>query len=296
MWVSGYLWEPKRDAGAFLLAKWKGLVVPVWLFGLIGSLKSALFGEDTLRARLTGLLFERSGHRESMWFVAALFSVELLFYLFFYLAGEERRRRRLLPVFVLLSAAAGILFIRLGWNLPWQAEQACVLLPFFCMGYWFRLMEKRLPAVISSVWFPLFLWAVYAGIQLLWPNTVNIHAQEYQSGVVFALQSFVGTTALALSCRSLCAARCGGQTAGALPAGMIPAMRVQFWKLVLWIGQNTLSYFFLQGIAVRAVLRIWPAADNGWCGAAGLAAAVYFFCAVPAYLIRRFAPFMLGRF
>jgi len=86
--VSGYMFSASDSFGKFITKKFKGLIVPMIIFGTINALLATLFDHDSLPERMMGLFWQRMGHNDDLWFIACLFSSYILFYVIHHLLKE----------------------------------------------------------------------------------------------------------------------------------------------------------------------------------------------------------------
>ena len=100
---------------------------------------------------LAGILIQWTGTRfqNNLWFFTALFMTNLIFYLL-YQGAQKCRWFRLKISVPLLAAAAWIFHRSTGILLPWYGDTACLVLPFFCLGYLvseYGIQRPELPQV-----------------------------------------------------------------------------------------------------------------------------------------------------
>lgn len=277
--VSGYFFSPKGSFREFVVNKFWKLLVPLYMFGSLGILESVLLGGEPLTERLVGILVQIGGKADAMWFFACLFTVEILFYWVF--KAAERFRSH--PVWVLtgltgLLVAAGIIFCAMELKLPWHIETACVVELFFLGGYLcrkFSLEEKvSLPGCLVA-------WLGYAALIYFFPNPVDMHLDKFGNIFLFYIQATVGT--YAFLCLAVLLTGKGG------------------WlnDFVVWVGQNTIQYFFFQGTLITVTCKVLSLAGITAGSSLVLSLlctfAIYIALCIPAWIVRRYFPIFLGK-
>lgn len=276
--VSGYFFSPKRSFGEFVVNKFWKLLVPLFMFGALGVLESVLLGGESLVDRLAGLFIQIAGWNDTMWFFSCLFTVELVFYWVHKVAG--RLSSSVWPL-VALSAAViglGVILCRVGLNLPWHFETACVVELFFLGGHLCRRY-----AVEEKVSLPLCLgaWILFIVFVRIFPNPVDMHLDRFGNIVLFFLQSLLSVYAFMCLCV------------------LLSGKRGRINDFIIWVGQNTVQYFFFQGVFITVVTKLLSlvgvAAGSPFVMSLLCTALIYIVLCIPAYIVRRFFPIFLGK-
>ena len=277
--VSGYFFSPKGSFREFVVNKFWKLLVPLYMFGSLGILESVLLGGEPLTERLVGILVQIGGKADAMWFFACLFTVEILFY-WVWKASERLCSGSVWALlgFTGLLIAAGIILCALKIKLPWHIETACVVELFFLGGHLCRKsgLEKKV-----RLWGCLIAWLAYAVLIYFFPNPVDMHLDKFGSIFLFYVQAALGTYAF-MSLAVLLTGKGGKANA-----------------FVVWVGQNTIQYFFFQGTLITITCKLLSIAGitAGSSLAVSLlcALAIYVVLCVPAWIVRRYLPIFLGR-
>ena len=137
--VSGYTFR-KKSVKEFLISKIKTLVIPIMCLGLLNAILATVADGKPLLDRLCGLIIQRSGQWDDLWFVACLFTVEILYY---GIASIFRSSVLRVLICIVLSIC-GFYYIKEGGPaLPWHFDNACVLILFLGLGVWFRECKSR---------------------------------------------------------------------------------------------------------------------------------------------------------
>ena len=279
--ASGYTFSPCNNYKQFLLRKAKTILLPYWFFGILNAILALIADNDNLLDRLFGLLLSINRNNDDLWFVMCLFTMEIIFY------GMQKMLNRFnvetfFPGLVIpfLLCAFGYVMIILNIKLPFQIETACVMLPFMYIGYeWKRysktILIRRLPWITSGI-------LIYITFCFTAQNSVNIHAESYSNFFVFLIQSSLGTILIVLCSQSI--------------YKHIGDMRIT--KCLVFIGQNTFVYYALQSKVIRLIDLLYgklPFSINDFLRSPIYAFVCCAILAIPAMIINRYFPFILGR-
>ena len=289
--LSGYLLKESHlqlNLAGFLKRLWRALLLPYvcfwalsYLYWLVTHqlvLDPSKYIGLTFIGLLAGLL-HGTGDLEhtlyiinvDLWFFTCLFVTSLMFYCL-----HRWGRSRLLPAcLVLLGVIGPLLPGLLGQRLPWNIDLAGAALVFYGIGH--LLNTSRLPARIALLWG--ILVGLPAWIGMVWLNgRVDMNTMQFGNLWLFYLAAGAGIVVT---------------VAG---AQFLPENR-----LTRWLAQNTMVIFPLHqlmfsvftGVGVR--LLGLPAAFKTTLAASLIFTLLAIACSLPAaYLLRRFAPFMIG--
>ena len=98
---------------------------------------------------------------EPLWFVACLFALQFLFYLFF-----KKIKNRIVAVFILFAIPFIPSFINLS-NAPWMLENVCIYFPFYGIASLYRkeimqmLGKEKIQILYGIITFFIFIAIVY---------------------------------------------------------------------------------------------------------------------------------------
>lgn len=138
----------------FIIRKIKSLIIPyftlgivIWLFyavvNIFISTEDSLYGSNI--EMLKGMLVQE--HYWTIWFLAALFLTEVIYYFMDKLVGNNKIALLLISILVCVF---GLIRYRLGWgSLPWNLDIALVAQFFYHIGRWFRYNNKLQKMVFS---------------------------------------------------------------------------------------------------------------------------------------------------
>jgi acyltransferase len=289
--ISGYLLKDSYlslPSSGFLRRLWKKLLVPYICFWAISYLywlvTHNLVFDPTKYAGLSftdlfaGFLFGTGDTDHTLyiinvdlWFFTCLFSTALIYYILRrWLKGVS-----LLFAIVLLGGFAPLLPHILGFRLPWNFDLAGAALVFFGLGH--LLQKEQLPSKKILGWVGLLVLPGW--VLLVWLNgPVDMNTMQFGRLWLFYLGA---------------------------GAGIFLTVALSHWvpnnRLSCWLSANTIVIFplhqlmfsFFNGVFVL-VLGL-PLAFKTTLFASILYSSLAIALCVPvAYLIRRYAPFMIG--
>lgn len=283
--LSGYVYRQPESFRQHLGKKARGLLVP-WLVFSVGNILLTLVtpfvDKSDVPRRLLMNFLQIRGLDDEVWFVTALFMCFLPFYFF-------ARRDRL---WLRLPAAWGLSLASLlyGWYgpvmpwgtraLPWHLQLVFPYMLWMLLGYWFRQYGEKWFDRLFGGWKGLILWGLYfAAVYGPWvENTLfQVIFWQYVRG------------GLGIACM----------------VALSKAVKTN--RYIRFVGANTLTYFALHGrvyALVELVLKKLAGGFYDWCLgsapasnllAAGITVIVSLVLVVPAEIINKWLPWMLGR-
>lgn len=283
--VAGYTFNTRDCFLHFLMVKIKTLFVPLVCFGLINAVLSFGIKGGSLLLRVGGLLMQRPGVWDDLWFVACLFTMEMLFYVVLKFSSN------LFHCFICCLSLGGCALLMINYlpfALPWHAENAFLLLIFLFMGYAARTTNfgQRLIACCSGkqgLYSLLLAVTAYVVLVFAIPNyPIDIHVRQYGNVWVFLLSAFLG----------LCSVVC-------LSLQLERIKNAYALRFLAYVGANTLVYYAFQSkiISLLSFASSGMALHlNGYVGSIACCLAVCLILVIPAFLIRRYIPILIGRF
>ncbi len=294
--VSGYVYNEKYTFSQFMYKKFRGLFIPWLIFSVFNILLSQIISFNRHGSLLTELgwnFLQIRGYGDGVWFVAALFVAFIPFYFIIRWGNKEPDKRQ--KIVLVLSFVLSILSVvytilmdptLLPWNsmeLPWHMEYIYQAMFYMVLGYYFKTNyeivfdkynTKRNRIICWCVYLVMVYVPYYANVQL--PTFINV---AYQ----YACQ-FVGIIAIVSICKV-----------------------ININRYIEYVGQNTLIYFALHGKVyslIQTVLRrffsgIYGTVLSNVIGSSLFAVLFAFGLSViliiPAYIINRWLPFVMGR-
>lgn len=220
--LSGMVYDPTKYASfpAFLKRRWKTLLLPYLLFGILsvfvgGTLQRLIedpasfrIGAAALQAvrDLCELVYARGSaymqFNSPLWFVPCLFAVEIIYY---FLAKQRKWIR----------CAAVLLLTALGWwlesdscpiptgILPWSLDSALFSLGFYAVGNMIRTQRGKLTDILrQSKWrIPMLLLITLGCMLLVVPaayanGKVSIGSKLLGNGFLFYFTGILGSIAV----------------------------------------------------------------------------------------------------
>ena len=277
--VSGYFFSSKNSFGEFVVNKFWKLLVPLFLFGSLGVLESVLIGGESLVDRVSGMFLQIAGKADTMWFFSCLFTSEIIFY-WVYKAANKVAPDKLWTVvaFSVIVLIIGIILCEVGVKLPWHIETACMVEPLLLFGYLCRKLriEEKLSAKLCAA-----AWLLYIVFIYLLPNPVDVHINVFANTFLFYLQAAIGAYAVfSLSV-------------------LLDQKRNPVNDFVIWVGQNTVQYFFFQGTIIVVICKLLAPVGIAFEDSFVLVLLgtifVYIITCIPSYIVRRYFPIFLGK-
>lgn len=302
--TAGYVCKPKKNFKEFLYSKFRQLFVPWLVFSVFDIVLSQIFSfnaHGSLSEELKWNFLQIRGQGDQIWFVAALFVAFIPFYFFIkkyetisekVIGGGDSKKYLIAIIVAWLLSFISILYTRLipaerfPWNstaLPWHIEYMFQAMFYMVLGYMFRhnfeeLLDRHNTSktrIVAVVLYALIVFVPFLA-QIEMPIMVDI--------IFKYVASFIGIFAL-----------------------IMIAKTVKSNKYINYVGQNTLIYFALHGkvySVIQTVLRrtatgFYSAVLNNtvassiFCLALSLILSVVLI--IPAYIINRWFPFIVGR-
>ena len=282
--VSGYTFNKKSCFREFLFVKFKSLIVPILCLGIINTLFAYVAEGKPILDRLVGLVIQRVGMWDDLWFVACLFTMEIIYYF----VSVVIRCSICKFIFSILLSICGNLYIYNFPNVPlfWHLDNACILIPFLCLGNMlrnWRYKETVITLIKSTkgILLVLTITCFYIFLVILFDNSqTNIHLRDYHNYVEFMITAFIGIAVLFVYAISF--------------------ERFSFnWflKSLNYVGQNTLVYYAFQFKIIRLVAIIGGYVGINAGSYLGNVISSILVCVIlvlPAYIIKKYFPWMLG--
>lgn len=282
---AGFTFKESTSWRVFIKKKTLALVVPVVSFGLFNAMLSCLWYGNDFSDRLKGIFLQIPGAYDDMWFVACLFVMEILFKCICSLSSKT---------YVRACLSAAMMIMAITWintvdtPLPWHLVNALFFLSFMFMGFFAKEkgLVNKLIAVISRKTFGtlfvlLFISAYLATVFILNNYPVDAHLLRYGSMGAYIISSLFGTVMIVILSIML----------------ELHGSRI-FNNAIAYVGKNTLIFYGLQSkfitvvVAAAALLNIQ---QYGYLSSLVIMAVVIIVLVPTAYLIREYAPFMIGK-
>lgn len=191
--VGGYTLSLKESFKSYLSAKCQRLVFPVFAFGLFNSVLAIPVKNVDFVERLKGVLLQVPGRYDDMWFVACLFTMELLIYpLLFFLKSAWMR----VSCVWLGVVIATVWSVAMDAFLPWHIINALLFLPIMLLGYLLgncrlaKVWQDKIRIHGKLVFIPIILYLLSVLVFENWP--IDIHLLQYGNVLTFVVSSISG--------------------------------------------------------------------------------------------------------
>lgn len=286
--ISGFLFFFSRKEH-FAVRRVKSLLTPYFVFSLLtfcywAFLERGMRGQTDIPV-LSPLLniFIGQGGNEGyafnvvMWFIPCMLMTQLVFYL-----GERfiKNRYFLAAAIILLSAAGYLYSLFCPFRLPWCLDAMTMALPFYALGYMLAGKEKLssvskgkaavLSAVLLAILIPLALFN----------GKADMNNNIYQNYFLYYLAAFCGIAfiwVLSQLCR---------------------------FRWLKYLGSASLIIMCVHEPVKRIVIQLTASALHTASDAVRvnpffvllLSAAVVLICLPVYYLVKRFFPFVMGKY
>ena len=278
--VAGYTFNRKKTSIEFIKSKIMSLLIPIMILGTINAIIAYIAESKPLFDRLVGLAVQMPGAWDDLWFVACLFTMELVFYVF---TNDSFSIRKIGMLCFTASLASSFWISSVGLRLPWHIENACLLLPFMFAGYFMKhnTLPARLSKGVIGMMAICLLLSFYSVFVFVYPNyPIDVHLLEYGNLFVFFISASLGVGFLTIF------------------TVFLDKSSLRFAPLI-FIGQNTLIYYAFQSKAIRLfdiVGNLINCDRTSYLGNIIGMLFVSFVLVVPAFIVNRYFPFILGRF
>lgn len=286
--VSGYVSRKGDSFKTHLLKKAKGLLWPWFLFSnlnILLSLAMSFKGHRDFKEMILKNLLQVRGFGDGAWFLAALFVA----FIPFYFVIKWDKPKITIPVIFVLSVLSHVYSILLPntvfpWGtaaLPWHLEDVFIYLLWMVLGYYFKgSIESKLDS-INSVLSRILVFVGYIGIIAV---PVLLHFNKTAKCFYEYFESVVGIALI-----------------------IMIAKTIKTNKYIAFVGANTLLYFVLHGKVFAIIEKILSTKfssfyqsclSNAFASsllAIAITIALSFILIIPAYLINRYLPWMIGK-
>lgn len=285
--LSGYVFHAKDNFIKFTCKKIKSIVVPYFclgipmvLFQLLTYYKKGVFSMDVAAS-----LFERLLQQKrfwTLWFMACLFCLNLAFYLLVKLCRKEWIIMAVSDVLPLLGL---VYYERGGLALYWNADACLMAVPFFALGYLYKLHTKQIDEVVDQLRFNIPMFVVLAIVNVIaWRKSLDetglgleMFQSNYGNPVYTYIAAFAGIFCVVIVSKwfTIQLLRYVGENSMLYYAWhqtiVIPLMNKVFavlgWNVLQSYGAvGVISYKWLMVLAIVAVLSVcnWCISKMGW--------------------------------
>jgi fucose 4-O-acetylase-like acetyltransferase len=298
--TAGYVYRPKDTFRTFLYKKFRQLFIPWLVFSVFNILLSQFFSfneHESLFSELKWNFLQIRDKGDGIWFVAALFIAFIPFYFFIkkyedcLRAGKQKPTMIAIGIALILSVVS-VLYTNLfpaellPWKttaLPWHFEYVFQAMFYMALGYLFKKQFEHIFDRYNQLRNRIIVVAVYVMLRYL----------PYVRNIDFGIGMSIAYTYV---CQLIGVAMVVAVSKG-----------IKTNRYVSYVGQNTIIYFALHGKVysiVQTMLKRFAggfysivlantAASSVFAGIFAIGLSVVLM--IPAYIINRWLPFIIGR-
>lgn len=278
-WASGYTFSMKKSGKEFLLNKCRSLLIPFFVLGSIRIILAQILEGGSWKERIIGFLVQINCQYDELWFVACLFTCSICFYGILKICmciNKHWQDVFLICISGILLAVSMTIMCIWKIHIPWQLELALMMCFYMALGYLYRRYEERIADQQGLKWIVILLGILYCVCVFGFPNSVDIHKEQFEYPIVFLVLSWICI----------------------LPMIEISKLIARFeWKriFVFW-GQNTLFYYAFGGtvrVILYKILEIMGVQNSYWVPI--LCTVLTMFALIlPTWVVRTYFPWMVG--
>lgn len=270
--LSGYTFNIRNSFKEFFINKVKTLVIPLFMLGGINAILAFIVEGDNIVYRFKGLLLERNSGNDDMWFVACLFSCEILLYVIIKVC---QKNKKLILLSISITSIIGMVWFELvKIRLIWQFETSLIMVLYLGLGYLYHSLEKKYEKYVSTKNI-IISTILYFIIIISYNNYANLHKEILGNEIIFIIASFVGITSLIMLCKKL-----------------------KPCKYIIFIGRNTLVYYAFQSKAIKVIYIILNKISiniNQYILSIIIMIIVSLILIIPSIIINKYFPFLIGK-
>lgn len=200
--LAGYVFHSNCDLRTFVKKKCRSLLIPYWGLGIPILFLEEFSNQEHfipnaghyIRLFLKFVLQRR---RTTLWFVACLFFLNILFYL----TQKVLKTNRKLALFSIASVTAGLVYYKfIGVSLPWNVDVCLMAYPFFFAGYLYKSNHTILDRYFDSRTLSVILFAVLGFVNVFFGNLnvkisgagLEMYSSRYGCAPLTYISAFAG--------------------------------------------------------------------------------------------------------
>jgi fucose 4-O-acetylase-like acetyltransferase len=284
--VSGYLFNTKRSFIETLEQRFRTLIIPWFIYGLINIFLSQIISfkqHVPLTAELIGMFKAVRAENDDFWFLPCLFVASVPFYIFIKYAPKKY----LLPLSLIFLIINGVLVTD---PIPWYIHLIAPAIFYMTLGYLFKQYETSFN-FINSLNFLFILAPIYI-LQVSLYYYVNWNGLSLKEVSFTSTPYFVDGIVITITGLFVC---------------ISTSKQLNIFKsFLIFIGSNSLLYFCLHGKAFSLLQKIFSLAiphfndyaqSDFFRFAVGLIITIMtaIILIVPVMIINKFFPWSIGR-
>lgn len=206
--LSGYVFSNKVDFGVFVKKKAKSILlpyvslgIPIIIFTLLADVIKNSFSVDGTIELIKGFIIQK--RLWTLWYIACLFFLNLIFYII----TKFIKRKSVIAVLVALMAVGGLCYYKAGGEaLPWNIDVCLTALPFFFVGYIYKLNSDKVKIIFTEKLKAVILFVVFGAINVVFgalniittEKGLEMFYNEYANPVFTYISAFAGTFAVVI--------------------------------------------------------------------------------------------------
>ena len=278
--LSGYVFSTKYDAKNFIKKKCKSILVPyvclgipMVLFELLKYVDTGTYSQDVAMQLFENLL--RQERFWTLWFIACLFCLNLLFYALV----RIRKREWIVAIVSFLLPMLGLWYYQNGGEpLPWNADACMMAIPFFYAGYCYKQHGQRVDELLQNKFISFMTFLICAVINVVcWKLSLDetgigleMFDSCYGNPIFTYIAAFAGIFVIVLAAKwvNIAPIRYLGENSMLYYAWhqtiMIPVVRRGLAKLGLVAGaSDSLETFIYKLVAMLCIIVVLTVCN--WC-------------------------------
>ena len=198
--LSGYVFSTKYNFKEFLLRKTKSIVLPYFCLGIPMYLFRELYFFISVEFTIADAAYHfkqllLQQRLWTLWFIACLFCLNIVFYAIAKLCRTEWQ----IGLISALLACVGLIYYQFGGTpLYWNADVCLTAMPFFALGYLYKLHAKEVDEIVMPK--SLLFFVAFAIINVItWRLSLDekglgleMFASNYGNPIFTYLAAFAG--------------------------------------------------------------------------------------------------------
>ena len=272
--LSGYLFTSdirKVDFSRKFKQVLRAILIPYFIFMFLFFLPKLIFLKQEALQNLYDIFTLRAS-----WFVVTIAGLQLIYALLLYI----RPTVKMLIIATVIMAFAGYGVLQITRErLPFCLSNILNAVPYFCLGILYRRYETSF-AKWASVKYLVFFALIFFGAVIIdhiyLQSEMCMAVNIYRNQLLEFCYAVLGITTLVLFCK------------------IVPA-----WRLVNYIGANSLTFYFLNGLSLRTVIlfahKLTLLEGGGYAGVFIVAVCACLITFPMVWGINKYLPFVTGK-
>lgn len=202
--ISGFCYKQKNiSMYMFIKSKSFSLLLPYTVFGVIQYILWLLYKGNSLRPLINLFWINTDGIviAGALWFLTALFCVDIIFFLIDRKIGSDTIKNILILFLSIIGYALPIMHIRL----PLGADVALVGLGFYYIGFLIKTNEenKYIKHIINLNWIKILLFMTFVSLSIFNSTPVNLRTGRYGMLLIFWGNAILSIIVILNICKKL---------------------------------------------------------------------------------------------